>query len=239
MLPWPIILGMLASLQAYNGILTATAVQTAASVAAGTGAVAGAAGAAAASNPRTAVWLLQQPLRLLNAPFYYLLGGAEASRRLRTLELANSTLAEAQNNFISDISGKKLVFDALKVCLSEEYIEAIKNELSTNGGSLNLTNPATPSLCSIAKFVDPFNEQYTVIVLNELGDKLLVIVCVSAVIGSGLVLLIYMFRRIIRYGLKGYKIAKKIVLEEKQQQSKSTPYEEGSSKNPSTNFLTS
>lgn len=96
MVPWPVVLSMLTSMAAYSQITTAQAVSTAAA----TSGAAGAAATAAATNPRLLVDIVQLPLRLINAPFYYLLGGAEADRRLRALELADAHLAEAQRAFV-------------------------------------------------------------------------------------------------------------------------------------------
>lgn len=215
MLPWPLVLSMLISVNAHNHLLSAAAVRSATAVASTTGAAAGAAAAAAASNPRGALNVLTIPLRVINAPFYYLLGGYAADRRLRTLELADSTLQEAQQQFIEQLREKNLTFDALKISLSDEYIGKIRAKLNAGGGALNFGNPVEPSLCSVGSFTDPFQETYTIIVLNELGQKILIGVFITVAVGSFIYLLIYVFRRSVRYGLRAYKAAKKIVLEER------------------------
>lgn len=51
--------------------------------------------------------------------------------------------------------------------------------------------------------------------LNETGEKLLVTVVLAVAAGSFIFLLIFIFRRAIRYGLRGYRVAKKIFLEER------------------------
>lgn len=214
MLPWHLVLGLLGSMAAYNQIQTAAAVASAATTAATAGAVAGATATAATTNPRGLLEVIRLPLRVANAPFYYLLGGHAADRRLKTLELANANLAEAQQAFIDTISDQKLVFEPLQVCLSQDYIAKIKASLRAGGGSINFANPAESPVFSVGKFEDPFKEVYTVIVLNEVGEKLIIGILVAVAAGSFLYILVYSFRRIIRYSFRFYKIAKRVVSEE-------------------------
>lgn len=135
---------------------------------------------------------------------------------------------------------KKLVFDDLKVCLSDEYIKTIQDSLKAGGGSLNILNPARPSLLSLGKFEDPFKETYTLIVMNQRGEKILITILAAVLVGSSIVLLIYVFRRVIRYGLRGYKVAKKIVLEEKlRERNKTVMIQDSSSPTLPSNYLRS
>lgn len=110
---------------------------------------------------------------------------------------------------------KKLTFTGLKVSLSDDYIKKIQDHLSVGGGNLEFKNQIEPALCSIGRFQDPFKEVYTVIVLNETGEKILVAVVVAAAVGSLMYLLVFVFRRAVRYTLRTAKVVKKIVLEER------------------------
>lgn len=88
MLPIPMVLAMLASMATLNQLALAQAVSTASTSGFISGALAGGAagiaGTAAVSNPGLLGSILSAPLRLANAPFYYLLGGAQRDARLRT-----------------------------------------------------------------------------------------------------------------------------------------------------------
>lgn len=135
---------------------------------------------------------------------------------------------------------KKLIIDGLKICLSDEYIKTIQDSLQAGGGSLNILNPARPSLLSLGKFEDPFKETYTLIVMNQRVEEILITILAAVLVGSSIVLLIYVFRRVIRYGLRGYKVAKKIVLEEKiREQNKTVMIQDSSSPTLPSNYLRS
>lgn len=135
---------------------------------------------------------------------------------------------------------KKLIIDGLKICLSDEYIKTIQDSLKAGGGSLNILNPARPSLLSLGKFEDPFKETYTLIVMNQRVEEILITILAAVLVGSSIVLLIYVFRRVIRYGLRGYKVAKKIVLEEKiREQNKTVMIQDSSSPTLPSNYLRS
>lgn len=98
--------------------------------------------------------------------------------------------------------------------LSTEYIDTIKTGLSAGGGGVPVKNPSVPSLCSVGRFEDPFNETYTIIMLNETGQRIVVGLLIVTATVSVIVLLLFAFRKLVRYTLKGKKVVTKIVQEE-------------------------
>ena len=99
MFPAPFIVVLVASMCMLQKLQLAQAVSTAASVGFHAGATAGGAAGAAVgvgmARPSLVPLVISLPLRVMNALFYYLLGGHTAEQRMRVLELATSNTSEA------------------------------------------------------------------------------------------------------------------------------------------------
>lgn len=197
-----------------------TAANTAFSVGASAGAAAGTAAGIGLAKPGLATSVITLPFKIINAPFYYLLGGHASDKRLKVLELAASNMNEAQNRWYKTLEEKVLRFDGLEVRLSEDFIKALKIQFdglattSSGQGRIQLRNPCPPSLCTFGEFVDPFDERYTCIVLNDTGRKvvtvgLLIISCVC-----GTILIIFLFRRAVRYSLRAKRAILRLLADE-------------------------
>ena len=115
MIPFPFVVFVVGALNVLHKIQVAQAVTTAASASFSAGATAGAAAGLAAgagvSNPRIVPFVISLPLRIMNAPFYYLLGGHSADQRLKVLELAAANMNEAQTRWLRTLQEKSLQFD--------------------------------------------------------------------------------------------------------------------------------
>lgn len=226
MLPLPLVLAMLGSLAAVNQLATMQAVSaaTTAGVVQGSiaGTVAGAAATAAATNPGLLARAVVLPLRVLNAPFWYLLGGAAQERQLRQIQAEILTSGARQTAFVDALKAMGLDFDALRVCLSPKYIEALRLQMeASGGGGIPVRNPSPPAFLSLGKLTDPFDEVYTILVLNEDATKVVIValICVAGVIF--LFLFMKTVRYLVRYGLRAKKAVSKVVLEEKNKQARS------------------
>lgn len=92
--------------------------------------------------------------------------------------------------------------------------------MSAGSGGVPVKNPSIPSLCSVGRFEDPFNETYTISMLNETGRRIVVGLLVVTATVSFIVLLSFVFRRLVRYTLKGSKYVKKVVKEEQLKESR-------------------
>ncbi len=224
MIPAPAILLTFLVLETVRRVELAQRVTTAASTAFNVGASAGAAAGTAAgiglAKPGLVTSVIRFPFKIINAPFYFLLGGHASDQRLKVLELAASNMNEAQTRWFKTLEDKVLRFDGLEVRLSEEFIKALKVQFtglattSSGQGRIQLNNPCPPSLCTIGEFVDPFNERYTCIVINDTGRK---VVMVGLVIISCLcvtTLILFVFRRAVRYSLRASRAMKRILADE-------------------------
>ena len=127
---------------------------------------------------------------------------------------------EAQTRWFRTLEEKVLRFDGLEVRLSEEFINLLKAQFadvattSSGQGRLQLKNPFPPSFCTLGEFVDPFNERYTCIVLNDTGRR---VVTVGLVIISGvcaIILIVFLFRRAVRYSLRASRTMKRMLANE-------------------------
>ena len=225
---------------ALSQLQVAQAVNTAArqgmTVGAGVGAATGVLATTSITKPNWITAAIQGPFRLMNAPAYYGLGGKAADDRLKVLELAASTANEAQNNWWRGLQEKALRIDGIEIKLAEDYISALKE--SFTGAALavgppasppasasavaeavqptvRMLNPHPPSFCTLGSFIDPFNERYTCIVLNDQGRYLLCAVLVIAVTASGVMLLMYVIRLAIRLSLRAKRAFLRMASEER------------------------
>lgn len=117
-------------------------------------------------------------------------------------------MGSSQTAWLSTLQQKVLRFDGLELRLSEAYIKSLKDSFaglattSSGEGRIRFTNPSPPSFCSVAEFVDPFDESYTCIVLNHNAKRMVCSVLLIVASVSGTILAMYVLRRTIRYGLR-------------------------------------
>lgn len=161
------------------------------------------------------------PLRIIHSPFYYLLGGHATDQRLKVLELAASTANDTQKECLRLLKERVLKFDALELRFSEEYINLIKERFtgiatsSSGEGIVTLTNPISPSFCTIVELVDPWGGKYYGLFLNEKAKIMLKTGLTLVLVVVGAVVLCYLTRLTIRWTLKGLKKWDSLVAEEK------------------------
>jgi hypothetical protein len=86
-----------------------TAASTAFTVGASAGAAAGAAAAIGLAKPGLVSFVISAPFKIINAPFYYLLGGHASDKRLKVLEIAASNMKEAQTPWFKALEDKVLI----------------------------------------------------------------------------------------------------------------------------------
>jgi hypothetical protein len=243
------VIGLLTSLGVLNQLEVNRQVSTVANGAfnagSAVGAVGGAVAGAVAANPGAAPNMLSLPLRALNAPFYYLLGGHAADQRIRVLELAAEQHDALRQTWFDAMRTKALQFDGLELKLSESYISILKSgfaglasapsgaiaavaggsatptgaaaaQLSAAGaGQILMGNPCPPSLCLLGEFIDPFGARYTCVVFNDVGRRLVTSVLVVTACWCGGVLLLIVLRMSVRYSLRAFRAMSRLVSEER------------------------
>ena len=224
MLPAPVILFTLLTMDVIRRAELAQRVTTAASAAFNVGASAGAAAGTAAgiglSKPGLIPTVIRLPFKVINAPFYSLLGGHASDQRLKGLELAASNINEAQSLWFQTLEEKVLIFDGLEVKLSEDFIQALKVQFdglattSSGLGSIQLKNPCPPSLCTCGSFIDPFNERYTCIVLNDTGRRFVTVGLVTISCVCAIILIVFLFRGAVRYSARASRAMKRILADD-------------------------
>jgi hypothetical protein len=84
------------------------------------------------------------PLRRINPPFYYALGGHARDQQLQTLVLSQQNNAEAQSRFSKSLGELKLEFNGIKVCLNDTYLETLKTQLTDFSDRVPIKNPCCP-----------------------------------------------------------------------------------------------
>ena len=199
-----------------------TAKKVAVAIARAQGGAAGLVAGAALAKPNLLGKVISLPLGTFYYPIYCLSGQREANQRLKVLELVAANASQAHADWWKGLKGNVLTFDGLEVRLSENYLSILKDALG-GGASTSSTparvlanNPIPPSLCTIAELVDPFNERYTMIVLNDTARMTVYCVCMVAILVSGVYLLIKVFRLSVKGSLFLERHIRRVIREEKE-----------------------
>ena len=104
--------------------------------------------------------------------------------------------------------------------MSNDYLSRLKEHFaglatsSSGEGRISIPNPCPPSLCTLGEFVDPFEQRYTLIVLNDTGRQLLTVSLVLVSFACGTFLLLFLLRGAVRHSSRALQGLKDLVHEE-------------------------
>lgn len=203
------VLGMLASVAVYSSMQTAQAAAAAYTFGALTGAAGGGIVAAAVARPSWARAVLAFLFQAISAPFYYLGGDHAQAQRFRVLEETSRELASAAVAYIEKLKNESVSFPPFRITYSAEYLAALETQLQSGTGLIS--NPIKPFCTAIQHLKDPFDNTYTVIMLDPQGRKGVMFVTAVVAIGTTYYLVRYLIKIIIRYSIRGTKAVKSTI----------------------------